>query len=120
MNMMLKINWFPIQVPKSPIEIYACELAERGDFKAYPNVRQYRYQNQWLAAAISEGNVPEDFSSLEIDCDDLPILTSALTLEAFLNNYARQGFEIDRGKGQGTVLRLRQVSALPSTLNFFE
>lgn len=118
--MQLKINWFPIQVPKSPIEINALKISERGDFRAYHNVRQYRYQNEWLAAVVSDGNVPPNFGSIDINCDDLPILTSALTMEAFLSYYAQQGFHVERGKGQGTVLRLRQVPALPSTISFYE
>jgi hypothetical protein len=104
--MQLKIDWFPIEVPKSWIEIDALKISERGDFRAYHNVRQYRHQNEWLAAIVSNGNVPTNFGSIEINCDDLSILTSALTMEAFLSYYAQQGFQVERGKGQGTVLRL--------------
>lgn len=118
--MMLKINWFPIQVPKSPITINGLKLAERGDFKAFPNVRQYQRHDGWLAAVVSEGDVPADFESIEVNCEDLPILTSALTLEAFLGAYKIKGFKVERGKGQGTVLTTRQVAGLPPSMGFYE
>lgn len=117
---MLKINWFPIQVPKSPITINGLQLTERADFKTFPNVRQYRHDDGWLAAAVSEGDVPEDFGPIDVNCEDLPILTSALMLEAFLNAYKQKGFKVERGKGQGTVSTPRQIAGLPPSMQFFE
>lgn len=118
--MQLKINWFPVQVPKSPIKLKARRAAERGDYKAYPNVRQYRYQKQWLAAAVSDGGEPADFEPFDISSEELPQLTSALLLEAFFEHYARQSFLVERGKGQGTVLTVKQVPALPPAIRFYE
>lgn len=120
----LKVNWFPVQIPQSNLKLNGIINSEHGNYKSLRYVRQYPLKGEskgkWIAACIGHGDVPTEFGELEINGREIPQLTSTLISEAFLYSYKRQGFSIERSKGQSTVLRERAVENLPESLTFYE
>jgi hypothetical protein len=119
----LKVNWFPVQVPLGTLRVLGLitqDKPDRGAYEAYPHVRQYPHDGQWLAVCVSQGKIPLGFRDLEIDVFDIPRMTSTLISEAFLLYYEQQDFKVERGKGQNNVYRQRYVSDLPESLTFYE
>ncbi len=116
----LKLNWYPAQVPSSPLIVDAALHAERDDYRGDSSVRQYSYNGQWLVTNIAAEIDETRFGEYKIDCEELPQLTSTLIFTAFLSSFRSNGFIVDSGLGESFVFRQSNVPALPATIHFFE
>lgn len=83
-------------------------------------IRRYRINDEWLFAAISSEQIPNSFSSIQVEWRTVPHLASTLTLNAFLGHLADQGFRIEPAKGQARVVRERNVDGIPAELQVYE
>jgi len=116
----LRLNWFSVQIPAGKLKLYGILSVAKRDYRNYPHVRQYAIHDQQLAVAVAYGDIPEDFSEVEIDPQRSPQIISTLISEAFIDHYGRRQFAIERQKGETTLLRQRLVRQLPESIKFYE
>ena len=120
MNTGLKINWYPIQVPNTPLIVDGAMEKERGDYRNDPSVRAYPHNGQFLIVNTAAHPEEPRFGQFTINCDDMPKLTTTLLTSAFLDYFQSLGFLVDWGMGEGSAYREKSVRGIPDTVRFFE
>jgi hypothetical protein len=119
MTLNLKLNWYPVQVPNSAIELDAELVDRRQNFDDH-TVRQYALDGKWLITNVAATTLTERFGRFSIECNKLPMLTSTLILNAVGAYFGNAGFEIDHGYGEMHAFKLKNLAAMPSTIRFYE
>ncbi len=117
---LLKINWYPVQVPASELRLQAREL-KNGEKPQYGrHVRQYEIGGARYAVVVAPGDTPPECEEMSVGWQAYPWIAQTLVYEAFLSHFATLGFEVIKRKGEGELYRQREVEGLPATLLFYD
>lgn len=119
----LRLNWFPVQVPNSPLRLDARYLDTELDGPVPTDQRSYAVtvgeKEKWLHLSLQPSNPPL-FGEEEVDVNHIPRLTSTLIQVAVQNHFRARDFEVYSGLGESRVLRRTDLPSLPDSITFQE